>query len=71
MDAVLTHHRIITGDSRCMAEVPDESVHLIVTSLPYWQLKDYGHGRQIGFHDAAEMQARVRNTSCREGRSNE
>ena len=43
-----THHRIITGDSRCMAEVPDESVHLVVTSPPYWQLKDYGNGRQIG-----------------------
>jgi len=51
---VQTHHRIITGDSRCMREVPDESVHLIVTSPPYWQLKDYGHGRQIGFDDSYE-----------------
>jgi len=37
-----------------MREVPDESVHLIVTSPPYWQLKDYGHGRQIGFDDSYE-----------------
>jgi DNA modification methylase len=54
MNAVQTHHRIITGDSRCMAEVPDESVHLVVTSPPYWQLKDYGTGRQIGFDDSYE-----------------
>jgi DNA modification methylase len=37
-----------------MAEVPDESVHLVVTSPPYWQLKDYGDGRQIGFDDSYE-----------------
>jgi len=37
-----------------MKEVPDESVHLIVTSPPYWQLKDYGNGNQIGFHDSYE-----------------
>ncbi len=49
-----TYHKIITGDSRCMAEVPNESVHLVVTSPPYWQLKDYGHGRQIGFDDSYE-----------------
>ena len=50
----MTHHRIIIGDSRCMAEVPDESVHLVVTSPPYWQLKDYGKGEQIGFDDSYE-----------------
>ena len=37
-----------------MDEVPDESVHLVVTSPPYWQLKDYGNGRQIGFDDSYE-----------------
>ncbi len=37
-----------------MAEVPDESVHLVVTSPPYWQLKDYGNGQQIGFDDSYE-----------------
>jgi len=50
----MTHHKIIIGDSRCMAEVPEESVHLIVTSPPYWQLKDYGNGKQIGFDDSYE-----------------
>jgi site-specific DNA-methyltransferase (adenine-specific) len=33
---------IINGDCRQMNELQDESVHLIVTSPPYWQLKDYG-----------------------------
>jgi len=49
-----TWHKIIIGDSRKMKEVPDESVHLIITSPPYWQLKDYGDERQIGFHDSYE-----------------
>lgn len=49
-----THHLIVNGDSRQMAEVADRSVHLIVTSPPYWQLKDYGHQNQIGFHDTYE-----------------
>jgi len=37
-----------------MKEVPDESVHLVITSPPYWQLKDYGNGEQIGFNDTYE-----------------
>ncbi len=49
-----THHKIIIGDSRWMKEVADESVHLIITSPPYWQLKDYGNGKQIGFNDTYE-----------------
>jgi modification methylase len=54
MENVKTHHRIILGDSRTMAEVKDESVHLVITSPPYWQLKDYGHEDQIGFNDTYE-----------------
>jgi len=50
----MTKHEIIIGDSRWMKEVSDESVHLIITSPPYWQLKDYGGERQIGFHDSYE-----------------
>jgi len=49
-----TLHKIVIGDSRNMAEVPDESVHLVITSPPYWQLKDYGNGNQIGFNDSYE-----------------
>jgi len=37
-----------------MDEVRDSSVHLVVTSPPYWQLKDYGSHDQIGFNDSYE-----------------
>jgi len=36
-----TTHRLINGDARDLSFVPDESVHLIVTSPPYWNLKRY------------------------------
>jgi len=49
-----TNHKIIIGDSRCMQEVKDQSVHLVVTSPPYWQLKDYGHKNQIGYDHSYE-----------------
>jgi len=49
-----TKHKIIIGDSRNMAEVKDESAHLIITSPPYWQIKDYGNKNQIGFNDSYE-----------------
>lgn len=49
-----THHKIVNGDSRRMSELPDNSVHLAITSPPYWQLKDYGTDNQIGFHDSYE-----------------
>lgn len=37
-----------------MTELADNSVHLAITSPPYWQLKDYGTDNQIGFHDTYE-----------------
>ncbi len=43
-------HRIIFGDSRRMPELEDESIHLVVTSPPYWCIKDYAHPAQLG-HD--------------------
>jgi modification methylase len=49
-----TEHRIIIGDSRNMDAIKDESIHLIITSPPYWQLKDYGHSNQIGFNHSYE-----------------
>ncbi len=49
-----TKHICIIGDSRRMDEVKDSSVHLVVTSPPYWQLKDYGSNDQIGFNDTYE-----------------
>jgi len=37
-----------------MKIIKDESVHLVITSPPYWQLKDYGPADQIGFNDNYE-----------------
>lgn len=34
--------------------IADKSVHLVVTSPPYWQLKDYGTENQIGYHEDYE-----------------
>ena len=51
---IKTTHTLVSGDSRNLSLIPDKSVHLIVTSPPYWQLKDYGDDRQIGFHDSYE-----------------
>lgn len=53
-NSLKTIHKIITGDSRQMNLLPDKSVHLVVTSPPYWQLKDYGTENQIGFHESYE-----------------
>lgn len=49
-----TDHIIINGDSRKMKELEDESLHLVVTSPPYWQLKDYGSENQVGYNDSYE-----------------
>lgn len=41
--------RILRGDVRDrLRDLPDESVHCVVTSPPYWGLRDYGHAGQIG-----------------------
>ncbi len=49
-----TNHKIIIGDSRNMAGLQNKSIHLVITSPPYWQLKDYGTSDQIGFDDSYE-----------------
>lgn len=45
-------HRVHFADARSLHELDDQSVHLVVTSPPYWQLKDYDSRGQIGFHDS-------------------
>lgn len=50
----MTEHKIISGDSRSLNQIKDKSVQLIITSPPYWQLKDYGTENQIGFNDSYE-----------------
>ena len=36
-----TFHRLINGDARDLSFLDDQSVHLVVTSPPYWNLKRY------------------------------
>jgi modification methylase len=44
-----TTHRLHLGDARNLSWIPSESVHLIVTSPPYWILKKYEpHSAQLG-----------------------
>ena len=44
-----TSHRVKLGDARSMPWIPDGSIHLVVTSPPYWTLKQYEAGdAQLG-----------------------
>lgn len=40
--------RVFLGSSEDMKDVPAESVDFVMTSPPYWNLKDYGGSNQIG-----------------------
>ncbi|HVA81807.1 MAG TPA: DNA methyltransferase, partial [Candidatus Binataceae bacterium] len=45
-----TVHRLHVGDARDLSWIPDESAHLVVTSPPYWTLKEYRRTpHQMGF----------------------
>ena len=54
-----TNQILRLGDAREINWIPDESVHLVLTSPPYWTLKEYPkHKGQLGsisgyeqFHD--------------------
>lgn len=47
-----TSHALHQGDARDLSFIPDQSVHLIVTSPPYWTLKQYRDGDgQMGHID--------------------
>jgi site-specific DNA-methyltransferase (adenine-specific) len=41
IDEIPTVHRLVQGDARDLSFIPDESIHLVVTSPPYWTLKRY------------------------------
>jgi DNA modification methylase len=44
-----TTHELVHGDARSASALADESVHLVVTSPPYWNLKRYNeHEEQLG-----------------------
>lgn len=50
-----SEHKIIIGDSATVLKTfPDNNFSLMVTSPPYWNVRDYGVKEQIGFYDTLE-----------------
>jgi len=41
-NCIMTSHTLIIGDSALMPEIDSGSIHFVVTSPPYWNLKKYG-----------------------------
>ncbi len=51
----LTQHKIYCHDARDLSFIEDESIHLVVTSPPYWNLKKYEENpNQLGHIDEYE-----------------
>lgn len=47
--------RVLHGDCRdVLATLPDSSVHCVVTSPPYWGLRDYNVAGQLGLEETPE-----------------
>jgi len=52
---VATTHKIYIGDAETiLKQLPDNFFQLMVTSPPYWNVRDYGHKDQIGLNDTLE-----------------
>ena len=47
-----TTHNIYFQDAINLKNLKDKTVHLVVTSPPYWKIKDYGNEEQIGYNDS-------------------
>ncbi len=51
----MRHFRLICADVlEGLARLPDESVHCVITSPPYWRLRDYGTDGQLGLEATPE-----------------
>ena len=51
----MQEHKIIFGDSaKVLSKFPNNSFQLMVTSPPYWNVRDYGHPEQIGLNDTLQ-----------------
>jgi len=65
--ASLPHNRILVGDVReRLLELPDTSVDCIITSPPYFGLRDYGHPAQLGLESNVEVWVENLRMVCRE-----
>lgn len=48
----MTDQKLFHGDARDLSFIPDKSVHLVLTSPPYFNLKEYRRGQnQLGIID--------------------
>lgn len=51
----LPRNEIVVGDARAiLAQLPSSSVDTVVTSPPYFALRDYGHAQQIGVESTVD-----------------
>jgi DNA modification methylase len=56
LEDIDTIHQLHCGDARELDWIPDNSIHLVVTSPPYWTLKKYrDHQGQLGDIDDYEQ----------------
>ncbi len=56
LEQLPTRHDLYRADSRTIDFLAPESVHLVVTSPPYWTLKDYNVGEgQMGYIDDYDL----------------
>ena len=54
-EKIKTFHRLINGDARDLTFMEDQSIHLVLTSPPYWNLKKYkDNPNQLGHIDQYE-----------------
>jgi len=54
-EQISTVHKLVNGDARDLSFIEDESVHLVLTSPPYWNLKKYkDNPDQLGHIDQYE-----------------
>ncbi len=52
---ISTMHKLVNGDARDLSFIEDESIHLVLTSPPYWNLKKYKENPdQLGHIDQYE-----------------
>ncbi len=55
LEQIESSHRLLLGDARDLSSMPSGSVHLVVTSPPYWTLKRYNDAEgQLGHLDDYE-----------------
>ncbi len=51
----ITTYRVYIGDTETVLKtLPNNFFQLMVTSPPYWNVRDYGHPNQIGLNDTLE-----------------